>query len=496
MSVNPLLTQALLGTERHPELPPPPAAVPQESWQKLEGLPPAKRLLHAAALLDIAQSAGQPAREDLLAPAAAPPETRSYPPSSFRAPLLEMLREVHRSCLPEWLEICSDQQWLIPPDLLPQLLDAAQRERSLRESVQDCAGRRGPWLARTRNLWPWLTESLEEGSANWETGTDAQRLRWYASTRKSDPEKAIAALQKDWKKDSPDFRQHLVELIQLAPLPQEEASLQKMALRDRRAATRLAAQLALWKLPDSAFCKRHQQRICQVLHLQNKRNSTELCILLPEEFPKDWSLDGLQSKPPSGKGEKAFWVEQILGLASLQDWAAALNIGPEEFVQLAWDPEWAALLLNAVLLSLTNHPDPDFVVQMLPALLSQAQQQKRRDVVEPLLNGVNTDKLTDLLEQLTLRPEEREKLLHTQSCRVHHERHPKLFALLKEVIRSPHGVSAHFARCLAPESIPFLLSYMATLPQLTPSAERLAHTLEFRQRYLQHLPSFETGTPS
>ncbi len=109
---------------------------------------PAAAVLDAAALLDIARRAGGLAPTPVDLPAPAPPD--DSPELSREAGAL--LRHVlfsrdDRALAAELLTAAAEAGRIAPPPLLPELLELASRDGSLRAPVAALLGERGRWLA-------------------------------------------------------------------------------------------------------------------------------------------------------------------------------------------------------------------------------------------------------------------------------------------------------------------------------------------------------------
>ena len=84
--------------------------------------------------------------------------------------------------------------------------------------------------------------------------------------------------------------------------------------------------------------------------------------------------DGIEPKPPHSKiGEKAWWLQQMLGAAPLDVWHTAWNLSPAECIQAAGQGEWRAVLLAGWASAATSQRDADWIEALLADLLRESE---------------------------------------------------------------------------------------------------------------------------
>lgn len=370
------LTQTLLlGTERgsappaapHPALA---AAWPQLDWSGDR----AAALLEAAALAGTARCAAIVPTQIAAGFDAAPAETQPYARPAAIAVLRRLLGEEWRALLPEWLDLCAQRGALVPPFFLRALFQLAH-EPADRERVRRVAGERGRWLARLNAEWSWLLGGSDAAGtpdvALWEVGTPEERLGVFVALRRTNPAAARSLAARTWSDETPDFREQLIEAMRDGLGADDEPFLVP-ALKDKRKGVRTGAQTLLAVLPNSALTARMRTRAEALVIYSRSFLSRKLEVALPEAFGADWAADALESKPPAGIGEKAYWTQQILALVPLRHWAEKFGLEPPKLIELAAkSSEWADLLLGAWYRSACLHRDAVASAALIPVLLAR-----------------------------------------------------------------------------------------------------------------------------
>lgn len=351
-----MVRAALLGTER--------GAGPWTAEGHLGGLlasiqaqgrDAAVELLECAAVVDNYRRAGQgPARQSEVLPEAA--ETDPRPALAGLGHLRLLLQEERlRPLLLEWLAHLG-RAGVRPPDTaLPMLLTLAVRQPRFADSVRAVLGPRGRWLAAQRADWGVLLTTDEQeplDDALWETGSPQERLAWLRQTRRAAPDAARERLAEVWSQEGARERRILLEALRTNPQPSDTVFLEQ-ALSDRgKEVRRLAAEL-LARLPDSALQGTVRELSGSWLRFEAetgvigrlKGSKGQLVLELPESWDRRWTALGLVEKAPNGKGQKAWWLEQLLGLADPRHGCERWGLTPAEILGLLEGHAWREPLL-------------------------------------------------------------------------------------------------------------------------------------------------------
>lgn len=364
-----LVAAAVLGTTRRRPDAALPAALGRTLAAALAAGDPESHLLSAAAATALYRAAGRAWLRATDAPPAAAPDEEARPVGPAAAARLRgLLAGRDRGLLPEWLAVAAARPCLVPPVLLPALLDLATARADLRPAARTVGGRRGGWLAAQRATWAWALPAADP--AAWTHPDRTVRRRHLEARRAEDPGDGLALLAGAWPDLDADLRATLLAGLAVRLGPGDEAFLEA-ALDDRRKPVRAAAADLLAALPGSALAARMTARLEPLVH----PGADGVAVDLPGDCPPGWERDGVEPRPPRGAGARSWWLEQLVAAAPLRWWegvtgrtpADLVAGGPGDPVRAGWEtaavrgrqPAWAAALLGAA--------DPAPLLAVLPA---------------------------------------------------------------------------------------------------------------------------------
>ncbi|WP_067278334.1 DUF5691 domain-containing protein [Streptomyces jeddahensis] len=357
-----LVTAALLGTERRT----PPVVY--------AGRDAPTALLDAAAVQTVRRRAG-------LRPAAAatPPEPagqdpRPPLPPAARRRLAMLLADRPGAgsggrrgtapdlmeLLPQWLATANEHGYAAPPELLPALLDAARGRTDLRPQALAFAGPRATWLARLNPDWRFALRSAPGGGSAlpalgdsaeveqlWQEGLFAERVTLLAALRARDPSAARELLATTWSTERAEDRLMFLDSLRTGLCDEDEPFLER-ALADRSRNVRATAAELLSALPGSALAARMAARAASCVSLDRTQGQTTVVVEAPHECDADMERDGVVPKPPAGRGERSWWLGQLVEAAPLAVWPERLGgRTPEEIVALPVADDWQSELHGA-----------------------------------------------------------------------------------------------------------------------------------------------------
>ena len=334
-----LVTTALLGTDRRP----PEGAV--------AGRTAPVALLDAAALATVRRRAGlRPARA-ARRPERAPEDRRPALPTAAARRLTMLLADRSggggggrrgsspdlMELLPQWLAAANAHGYAAPPQALPALLDAARGRTDLRPAALAFAGPRALWLARLNPDWRFALRSAPGGGAAlpdagdgeavqrlWQEGLFAERVALLAALRARTPAPARELLETTWATERAEDRLMFLDSLRTGLSPEDETFLEQ-ALGDRSRNVRATAAELLSALPGSALAGRMAARAAACVAVDRTGNAPTIVVEAPHECDPGMERDGVAAKPPSGRGERSWWLGQLVEGAPLGTWPDRLG---------------------------------------------------------------------------------------------------------------------------------------------------------------------------
>jgi hypothetical protein len=326
-----LVSVALLGTERRdPPAPADPALAGLADAGSATHRSAEERLLSAAGAFAVLRRAGRLAPPAPPLPAPAPAEARPACGATAAYRLMLLLDE-QRALLPEWLRAVARRGLRVPAERLPDLLETATANQTLRGDAEPVLGERGPWLAAQVPRWSWaapLPATGDEREALWLTGTRPQRHRLFSLLRRTRPDEARQLLELGLAREEAPDRAWFVAALGEGLAPADEPLLEN-ALDDRRQEVRAAAARTLARLPGSAFARRMTDRTVPLVRV----DGGGISVTLPGDLDEAAMRDGVIRRPASGTGERAWWLHQLVAATPLSAWYT-VGLEPEQAATL------------------------------------------------------------------------------------------------------------------------------------------------------------------
>ncbi|MET7603030.1 DUF5691 domain-containing protein [Streptomyces avermitilis] len=370
-----LVTAALLGTDRRT---PPGQASGREA--------PAA-LLDTAAVETVRRRAGlRPARAAVRPePAAEDPRPQLPPAAARRLAMLLADRSGTggggrrgaapdlMELLPQWLSLANARGFAAPPQTLPTLLDAARGRTDLRPAVLTFAGPRALWLARLNPDWRFALRAAPGGGTElplpqesdrirqlWQEGLFAKRVALLTTLRAQSPATARELLGTTWATERAEDRLMFLDSLRAGLAAADEPFLEQ-SLSDRSRNVRATAAELLSALPESALAGRMADRAGSCVAVDRTRRVPTLVVEAPHECDAGMERDGVVAKAPAGRGERSWWLGQLVEAAPLGTWRDRLGgRTPEEVVALPVADDWRSELHAAWCRAAVRQRDPDW----------------------------------------------------------------------------------------------------------------------------------------
>jgi hypothetical protein len=348
-----LVATALLGSERRPVML---SAKPGRLGEALAALAQQsaeRRLLGAAATLALYRRAGTRPAQSPEGPTGtwAPDASEDVPACTEAAArsLERMLQGEHADLLSEWLSALAGIGHRVPAWSLPDLLTLGQNRAELRALIERVAGRRGRWLAAQNPDWDYLLDA--DAAEVWQTGSRPARRALLVRLRAADPGRARELVEGTWATESAEDRAAFLMAFETG-LSMADEPLLEAALDDRAKDVRQTAAALLASLPASRLVGRVANHLTPLLTLTEgrpgllRRTPTfTIQVTLPEACDKTMVRDGIEPKSPSGSGERAWWLQQMMAIVPPGYWSKRWHKSAAQLLAMTSDNEWTQVLL-------------------------------------------------------------------------------------------------------------------------------------------------------
>ncbi|ACO46860.1 DUF5691 domain-containing protein [Deinococcus deserti] len=334
-----LLACALVGTSR--------ASLPVHEGSPLAGLlntlpgTPEQMLLSRASLAASVRLAGRAVdRAATELPPTAPEETRPEAPACAARHLSLV---VGTPLLAEWLQLCAAAGWHVPPASLPELLDRARQDTTLREQLRPVLSERGVWLAAFNPDWRFLAGGKTTAGPDpdaWDEASEAGREGIFRTWRARDPEIARELLRVHFAAERAGTRRRLLSALLDTLEPEDEVleSLLEDALNDRSTDVAHLAREVLRLWPRSALNRRYAAQAQALLpgdlgsRLAAGEDVAVPSVSTPDtDLKRDGLVDAARRDPHSGIS----LLRALLGAAHPQALLDVLNLSPTQLVGMA-----------------------------------------------------------------------------------------------------------------------------------------------------------------
>lgn len=395
-----LLAAALIGTARisapNHEGTPLAGALNRIGGRDAEGT-----LLARAAVAGLAQQAGRAARtHPQPLPAPAPAETRLEAPARAARHLALV---IDTRLLHEWISLCAQAGWRVPPAYLTQLLDRARQDTALRDLLRPVLGERGAWLVQFNPEWRFTPVSFSEDA--WDEATEAGREALYRTLRAENPQAARALLQAQLGTERAGSRRRLLNVIAQTLSPEDQAlePLLEEALTDRSSDVQALARSLLQRLSGSTYNARMAARLQKLVQHEKTgligklTGKQKFGLHLPSAPDPDLNRDGLGA----AKTAQAR-LEALLRGTHPDHLMQALGVRPTELLNLAQQFDALDELVTATLT--TEHAELAALlsphVRKNNALLRLAARPRLVSAIREALKGRQPDHAYELLQDL------------------------------------------------------------------------------------------------
>lgn len=330
-------------------------------------------MLRDAALLGAKSRAGFKAQRSASVPSLCPDDPVPTVGRASAATLARLLADPDGDLIVEWAELAIQHRKRAPDALIPALLDWCVAHRNICAPVRRVTGVKGDWLSAMNPKWsggPALKALPADVDSAWQTGNAAERRALLATIRSVEPSRADSLLRSTWSSDSADDRRRFIELLETGLSPADEPLLE-WALDDRSKLVRQSASALLVRLPGSALVARMTAAARAMLTAEAgkkkllRKSAPKLTIEPPTEFDPVWERDGIDEKPPSGVGKRAWWLRQIIARTPPSLLHADAALSASEFLEAVAESDYAKDMIIALTESSVLAADAVFCAALL-----------------------------------------------------------------------------------------------------------------------------------
>lgn len=342
---------ALVGTSRLASAPAADAQDPCDALVAALGDEDRERgFLLRAGVRAVYEECGRVARPEVSVPEASPRESRPVAAQKTVGLLRNAIASQSWDLLAEFLRQLEATGLVLPPELLPEVLDLS--DAAVRERLLPVLGERGRWLSEFNPDWAWVTESVATLSARdrgslmrgWDEGNFSQRCQVLETLRRSAPEEARSLVESAIEKEKPDHRSRLLEALRIG-LGAGDEPLLESRLDDRAEQVRRTAAALLARLPGSALARRMEDRASAMLMAAGSGAKLRVHCSPPQEIDKTWVRDGVPAKPPPGRGKRAVWAEAVLAAVPPSRWSQRFAAEPSQLIEAVRQSDFAQPVL-------------------------------------------------------------------------------------------------------------------------------------------------------
>ena len=324
-----------------------------------------EEILNKAAILALREELGY------LAQRSEPVEISQYQdkepcPAVLSQSLVAMLDGRQPELLSELFETILENNWRIPSEYLPIVLEKGLKFHNLRPLILKVISQTGAYLASQNPEWAYASAKMDswEGlQSEWQEAGLHRRQGILAQTRHRDPDLGRELVESRWEAESLSSAIWIINIFGKNLVANDEAFLER-ALDSRNATVRRKSAEYLAALPNSALSLRMFESMKTIIRLSN--DSSEIEVNLPLEYPAQMQRDGLMKRMWSDplKVENA-QIADILGAVNLETIRDYWRLEPQEIITLAANHKYSLGLLKGFTVAAQRQKNSDWAILLL-----------------------------------------------------------------------------------------------------------------------------------
>ena len=252
--------------------------------------------------------------------------------------LNNILSEDNAPLLQLWLAQCSNQSQLLLPDVLPVILNKAQKDSALQPLVIACSGNRGVWLSSLNPAWNYF-ESMPNEEV-WQTGKPEDRVKVLQKLRQQAPGMAREWLQQTWAQENAAGKLELLKTLRLnstaADLPWLESLLDEKGQKVKDEAMNI-----LKVIPGSSIIQKYEALLAQSVTLKKEKallgmmTKVSIQINLPAVIDETIFASGIEklAGQKATMNDESYIIYQLMSAVPPAFWEKQFEATPAQVVE-------------------------------------------------------------------------------------------------------------------------------------------------------------------
>jgi hypothetical protein len=370
---NNIINTALIGTDKRQlaaddlteEL-----AEPFELINAEENIDKEEKFLQAASVAYNFRQSGAGAISNAdVAMALAPIEESSYAKSVAINVLKDILEESSNGLLSLWLYECSKKNCVVTPELVPSLLDVAINQKTLRQLIVQCCGKRGAWLSGFNPAWNFSASTSDEEL--WQTGTPEQRKLVLQQIRATDAAKGREWLQQTWAEENANSKTELLKQLTVN-ISTDDIEWLETLLTEKSQKVKDQALELLKQIPESSIVKQYQEVLAQTITIKKEKSflgmisKTSLHTEPPRIIPEDIFKTGIEKLSNSKDfTDDEYLIFQLIKSVPPSFWESHLSLNPETIIQTFQKEKDYKKYIPAFVLAITRFKDTRWAIAFM-----------------------------------------------------------------------------------------------------------------------------------
>lgn len=380
---NNIIQTAMLGTAKKPlntSLLPPAMEAAAAAVTANAALDREEQFLQLASLAFNYRQAGvAPLQKSGVTITPAPAEEKPYCSAAAAQVLKDILEEDSAGLLLLWLQHCVEAGQLLPPVLLPVLLQKSIQQKALRHLLEQCMGHRGQWLCAFNANWQGIAATTDE--ERWQTGAPEVRKQVLQQVRSTSPAQAREWLQQTWPQESAGSKAGLLKVLQ-ENLGPDDLSWLETVITEKSQKVKDEALVLLQQLPGSSVVERFWQLAQQVITL----TPAGISIQLPEQIDEVVFNTGIDKTTGKNNAEdENNIIYQLVSFIPPHYWESFFQQTPEVIGRMLAARPHTAFILPAVGLAAGRFKNREW------AVLFTTDQQRYYPELLPLLTPLQRE---------------------------------------------------------------------------------------------------------